>query len=123
MSARTIPARLTTPGTTILSVAKVGIRTASLNQSLPESLETAGKLGYDGVEAVTRDPEQLRAWLSQDGPSGAAAQRAQAQKAGVEISSFSLAIYRPVNFSQEDEAKRREGVALVNGTLRACQNV
>ncbi|HET7771067.1 MAG TPA: sugar phosphate isomerase/epimerase family protein [Chloroflexota bacterium] len=104
-------------------MAKVGIRTASLNQSLPETLETAGRLGYDGVEAVTRDPEQLRGWLSQDGPSGAAAQRAQAQKAGVEISSFSLAIYRPVNFAQEDEAKRREGVALVSDTLRACKNV
>ena len=104
-------------------MAKVGIRTASLNQSLPEALATAGKLGYDGVEAVTRDPEQLRGWLSEDGPTGAAAQRAQAKQAGVEISSFSLAIYRPVNFAQEDEAKRREGVTLVIDTLRACKNV
>ena len=104
-------------------MAKVGIRTASLNQQLPEALETAGQIGYDGLEVVTRDPDQLRAWLSEDGPSGAAALRERALLARAEVSSFSLAIYRPVNFAQEDEAKRREGVALVTDTLRACKNV
>lgn len=106
-----------------MSVAKVGIRTASLNQQLPEALDTAGRLGYDGLEVVTRDPEQLRGWLSEDGPSGAASLREQAKRAGVELTSFSLAIYRPVNFAQEDEAKRQEGVRLVSDTLRACKNV
>jgi sugar phosphate isomerase/epimerase len=106
-----------------LSVAKIGIRTASLNQQLPEALDTAGRLGYDGLEVVTRDPEQLRGWLSEDGPTGAAALRQHAARVGTAVSSFSLAIYRPVNFAQEDEAKRREGVKLVSDTLRACKNV
>lgn len=104
-------------------MAKVGIRTASLNQQLPEALEIAGRLGYDGLEVVTRDPEQLDGWLEEGGPSGAAALRNQARRAGADVSSFSLAIYRPVNFAQEDEAKRQEGVHLVSAALRACHNV
>lgn len=102
---------------------KIGIRTASLNQQLPGALETAGRLGYQGLEAVTRDPEQLKGWLEEGGAAGAAALREQARRAGVEVSSFSLAMYRPVNFCQEDEAKRQEGVKLVSDTLRACKNV
>jgi sugar phosphate isomerase/epimerase len=102
---------------------KIGIRTASLNQVLPEALETAGRLGYDGLEVVTRDPDQLRGWLEEGGPGGAAALREQSARARCAISSFSLAIYRPVNMAQEDEAKRREGVRLVSDTLRACRNV
>lgn len=102
---------------------KVGIRTASLKQDLPEALETAGRLGYDGLEVVTRDPNQLRAWLSDDGPAGAKALRDAASRAGTQVSSFSLAIYRPVNFAQEDEAKRREGIELVSTALRACGKV
>ncbi len=104
-------------------MAKIGIRTASLNQPLLEALQTAGRLGYDGVEAVTRDPEQLRGWLTESGPDGAAALREQARRAGTAISSFSLAIYRPVNFAQEDDLKRREGVELVSTALRACRAV
>ena len=104
-------------------MAKVGIRTASLNQQLPDALETAGKIGYDGLEVVTRDHDQLKGWHSEDGPAGAAALRAQAKAAGTEVSSFSLAIYRPVNFAQEDEGKRQEGVQLVSDALRACKNV
>ena len=102
---------------------KIGIRTASLNQPLSEGLQTAGRLGYDGVEAVTRDPDQLRDWLTESGPTGAAVLRDAARRAGTAISSFSLAIYRPVNVAQEDEAKRREGVELVSTTLRACKAV
>src|SRR5829696_8922047 len=102
---------------------KVGIRTASLQHDLPQALETAGKLGYDGLEVVTRDPDQLRAWLSDEGPTGAKALRDAASKAGTQVSSFSLAIYRPVNFAQEDDSKRREGVELVTTALRACARV
>ncbi|HEU5316620.1 MAG TPA: sugar phosphate isomerase/epimerase family protein, partial [Chloroflexota bacterium] len=102
---------------------KVGIRTVSLKQDLPEALTTAGRLGYDGLEVVTRDPDQLRAWLSDEGGTGAKALRDAASAAGTQVSSFSLAIYRPVNFAQEDDAKRQEGVALVTTALRACANV
>jgi sugar phosphate isomerase/epimerase len=104
-------------------VAKVGIRTASLNLQLPEALETAGRIGYDGLEVVTRDQEQLRGWMTEDGPAGAAALRDQAKKAGAEVSSFSLAIYRPVNFAQQDQAKCQDGVRLVSEALRACGKV
>jgi sugar phosphate isomerase/epimerase len=100
---------------------KTGIRTASLKQDLPEALGTAGRLGYDGLEVVTRDADQLRGWLSDRGENGAAALREQARRASTAISSFSLAIYRPVNFAQEDEAKRSEGVTLVSTALRACR--
>lgn len=104
-------------------MSKIGIRTASLNQQLPEALHTAGRLGYDGLEVVTRDADQLRGWLTEAGPHGAAALRDEAQRAGTAISSFSLAIYRPVNFAQGDEAKRQEGVQLVSTALRACGKV
>jgi hypothetical protein len=57
---------------------KIGIRTASLNQQVPEAFATAGRLGYDGVEIVTRDEAQLRGWLREDGPGGAAELRAPA---------------------------------------------
>ena len=102
---------------------KIGIRTGSLNQDLPEALETAGRLGYDGLEVITRDEGRLRGWLREDGPQGAAALRRQAQQAGCAISSFSLASYRRVNFAQEDESLRREGVRLVSDALRACRNL
>ena len=102
---------------------KIGIRTASLNQTLPEALHTAGRLGCDGLEVVTRDPDQLRGWLEEDGPGGAAALREEARRAGCAISSFSLAIFRPVNFAQADPDVRRQGVLLVSDALRACRNV
>lgn len=102
---------------------KIGIRTASLKLLLDEALETAGRLGYDGVEVITADESQLRGWLEEDGPAGAATLRAVAARAGTSISSFSLAIYRRVNFAQEDDALRREGVRLVSDALRACRNV
>ncbi len=102
---------------------KIGIRTPSLKQELPEALETAGRLGYDGLEVVTRDEAQLRGWLDEEGQSGAAALRERARKAGCAVSSFSLAIYRPVNLCQEDEAARQKGIQLVSDTLRACRNV
>ncbi|MBI3973343.1 MAG: sugar phosphate isomerase/epimerase [Chloroflexi bacterium] len=102
---------------------KIGIRTPSLKQTLPEALETAGRIGYDGLEVVTPDEAQLRGWLQHDGPSGAASLRALAERAGCQVSSFSVAIFRRVNFAQEDEALRREGVQLVSDALRACRNV
>ena len=102
---------------------KIGIRSTSLNQQLPEALHTAGRLGYDGLEAVTRDAGQLSAWQSEHGPQGAGALCDEAKRAGAAISSFSLAIYRPVNFAQEEEAKRQEGVELVSTALRACGKV
>jgi sugar phosphate isomerase/epimerase len=104
-------------------MSKIGIRTGSLQLDLPQALETAGRLGYDGLEVITRDPVQLRGWLNEGGPGGAAQVRAMAERAKTQVSSFSLAIYRAVNFAQEDEAKRREGVELVSAALRACRNV
>ena len=104
-------------------MAKIGIRTASLQQGLPEALQTTGQLGYDGLEVVTRDAEQLRGWLQEEGSGGAAALRAEAARAGCAISSFSLAIYRAVNFAQADEEVRREGARLVSDALRACGRV
>jgi sugar phosphate isomerase/epimerase len=101
---------------------RIGIRTASLNQTLPQALETAGQIGYDGLEVVTRDEDQLRGWLQEEGEGGAAALRAQAERAGCQVSSFSVAIYRRVNLAQEDEALRGEGVQLVSDALRACRN-
>jgi len=105
-----------------MQMAQIGIRTASLKQELPEALQTAGRLGYDGLEVVTRDEEQIRGWLKEAGPTGAAALRAAASQAGTSISSFSLALFRRVRFAQEDEALREEGVRLVSDTLRACRN-
>jgi sugar phosphate isomerase/epimerase len=102
---------------------KIGIRTGSLKQGLPEALETAGKLGYEGLEVVTRDTEQVEGWLAEDGPGGAAALRALAQRAGCSVSSLSLSQYRAVNFCQEDAARREEGVRLVTTALRACRRV
>lgn len=102
---------------------KIGIRTGSLRQELPEALETAGRLGFDGLEVITREEAPLRGWLQEEGPSGAAALRALASRAGCAVSSFSLALYRRVNFAQEDESLRREGVQLVGDALRACRNV
>jgi L-ribulose-5-phosphate 3-epimerase len=104
-------------------MAKIGIRTASLQQELPQAIETAGRLGYEGLEVVTRDEAQLRGWLNEDGPGGAAALREAARRAGTQISSFSLAIYRRVNFAQPDQSLRAEGVDLVSAALRACRNV
>jgi sugar phosphate isomerase/epimerase len=101
----------------------VAIRTASLDQTLPAALETAARLGYEGLEVVTRDPGQLRGWLEVEGPGGAAEIREQAARAGCAISSFSLAIYRPVNFAQEDATVREDGVRLVSDALRACRHV
>ena len=72
---------------------------------------------------VTRDPIQLRGWLNEGGPGGAAQVRAMAERAKTQVSSLSLAIYRPVNFAQEDESLRREGVELVSAALRACRTV
>ena len=102
---------------------KIGIRTASLDQPVPAAFDTAGRLGFDGVEIVTRDEAGLRAWLEEDGPAGAAALRAAAAGAGTAVASLSLAVYRRVNFAQPDAALRREGVALVSAALRACRNV
>ena len=102
---------------------KIGIRTPSLRQDLPEALDTAARLGFDGLEVVTRDEAQLRGWLQEDGPGGAAALREQARRAGCAVSSFSLAIYRPVNLCQEDQATRQQGIQLVSNALRACKNV
>ncbi|HEV2126914.1 MAG TPA: sugar phosphate isomerase/epimerase family protein [Chloroflexota bacterium] len=102
---------------------KIGIRNGSLNQNLPEALETAGRIGYDGLEVITRDEDQIRGWLVEDGENGAAAQRARAERAGCQISSLSVAVYRRVNLAQEDEALRRQGVQLVGDALRACRNV
>jgi sugar phosphate isomerase/epimerase len=102
---------------------KIGIRTASLNQQALEAFATAGRLGYDGVELVTRDEAQLRGWLEEGGPGGAAELRARAAQAGTSVSSFSLALYRRVNLPQEDAAPRREGIRLVSDALRACRNV
>jgi sugar phosphate isomerase/epimerase len=101
---------------------KIGIRTASLNQQAPDAFATAGRLGYDGVEIVTRDEAQLRGWLKEHGPAGAAELRAQAARAGTAVSSFSLAVYRRVHLAQEDAALRREGIGLVSDALRACRN-
>ncbi len=102
---------------------KIGIRTVSLQQELSEALVTAGRLGYEGLEVVTRDADQLRGWLEEGGTGGAAALRAAAERAGTRVSSFSLAIYRPVNLCQTDEALRQQGVTLVGEALRACKNV
>jgi sugar phosphate isomerase/epimerase len=102
---------------------QIGIRTASLDQQVPDAFVTAGRLGFDGVEIVTRDEARLRAWLAEDGPAGAAALRAQAARARTAVASFSLAVYRRVNLAQEDTALRREGVGLVSDALRACRNV
>ena len=102
---------------------KIGIRNGSLRQELPEALETAGRIGFDGLEVTTQDTAQIRGWLEEGGPDGAAGVRALAQRAGCAVSSFSVAIFRRVNFGQPDEALRREGVALVCDALRACRNV
>jgi sugar phosphate isomerase/epimerase len=105
---------------------KIGIRTASLGplgDDLPGALGVAGRLGYDGLEVVTRDPQQLRGWLEEEGPGGARAVRELAAGAGCAVSSFSLAIFRAVNFAQGDETLRRQGVALLSDALRACANV
>jgi L-ribulose-5-phosphate 3-epimerase len=105
---------------------KIGIRTASLGQlgdDLPGALAAAGRLGFDGLEVVTRDADQLRGWLEEEGPGGARATRELAARAGCAVSSFSLAIFRAVNFAQEDEELRRQGVALLGDALRACANV
>jgi sugar phosphate isomerase/epimerase len=102
---------------------KIGIRTASLDQQVPQAFATAGRLGYDGVEIVTRDEAPLRAWLEEDGPGGAAELRAQAARAGTSVSSLSLAVYRRVDLVQEDAALRRAGVRLVSDALRACRGV
>jgi sugar phosphate isomerase/epimerase len=105
---------------------KIGIRTGSLGelgQRLDSALATAAQIGFDGLEIITRDEAQLRGWLVESGAGGAAALREQAARAGCEISSFSLAIYRRVNFAQEDPDLRREGVRLVSDALRACRNV
>jgi sugar phosphate isomerase/epimerase len=91
--------------------------------SLDDALDTAGRLGYDGLEIITQDAEQVRGWLREDGPQGAAALRERAKRAGCQVSSFSFALFRRVNFAQEDEALRREGVALVSDAIRACRNV
>ena len=104
-------------------MARLTIRTASLDQTLPAALETAARLGFEGLEVVTRDPDQLRGWLQVEGPGGAAGVQEQAARAGCRVSSFSLAIYRPVNFAQEDAAVRAEGVRLVSDALRACRHV
>jgi sugar phosphate isomerase/epimerase len=105
---------------------KIGIRTASLGplgDDLPGALAAAGRLGYDGLEVVTRDPDQLRAWQEEEGPGGARAARELAAGAGCAISSFSLAIFRAVNFAQEDESLRRQGIALLGDAVRACAGV
>jgi L-ribulose-5-phosphate 3-epimerase len=102
---------------------KIGIRTGSLRQELPEALATAGRLGFDGLEVITRDEAELQGWLQEDGPRGAGALRQAAERAGCAVSSFSLALYRRVNFAQEDEALRQEGVRLVTTALQACRNV
>ncbi len=102
---------------------KIGIRTGSLRQEVPEALEMAGRLGFDGVEVITRDEQQLRGWLDEAGPGGAGALREQARRAGTTICSFSLALFRRVNFAQDDAALRQEGVQLVSDALRACRNV
>lgn len=102
---------------------KIGIRTGSLKQDLTPALETAGRLGYDGLEVITPGETQVRDWLEDAGPSGAAAVRTAAERAGCAVSSLSLAPFRRVNFAQQDEALRREGVQLVSDALRACRNV
>jgi sugar phosphate isomerase/epimerase len=103
---------------------KVGIRTGSLGIDAPEAaLETAARLGYDGVELITRDEQQVRGWLEDGGATGAAALRAAQERTNCRVSSFSFALFRRVNFAQEDEALRQEGVALVSDAIRAVRNV
>ncbi|MGH2352820.1 MAG: sugar phosphate isomerase/epimerase family protein [Chloroflexota bacterium] len=102
---------------------KIGIRTGSLRQPLPEALETAGRLGYDGLEVIPQDEAQLRGWFQEDGAGSAGELRALAERAGCAVSSFSLAVYRRVNFAQEDDALRQEGIQLITDSLRACRKV
>lgn len=105
---------------------KIGIRTASLGSigsELPAALEAAARLGYDGLEVVTRDAAQLRGWLQMDGSEGAGTVRELARRHGCAITSFSLALFRPVSFAQEDESLRQQGIQLLSDTLRACANV
>lgn len=103
---------------------KIGIRTASLGIDAPEeALKVAGDLGYDGVELVTRDEQQVRGWLEEGGAGGAAALREAQRRSNCRVSSFSYALFRRVNFAQENQALRREGVSLVSDAIRAVRNV
>ncbi|HLH74053.1 MAG TPA: hypothetical protein VKX96_12275, partial [Chloroflexota bacterium] len=78
---------------------RIGIRTTSLHQDALGALSTAGELGYDGIEVVVRDNEEIRRWQTRD---GAAEILAAIEKTGCLVSSLSCASYRAVNFGLPD---------------------
>lgn len=99
---------------------RIGIRTTSLRQDLLDALTTAGELGYDGIEIVVRDNDELQHWQTEE---GTAPILAAIENTGCLISALSCAAYRAVNFGLPDPDVRRAGETYVGDCLRACRRL
>ena len=87
---------------------KIGIRNSNLRMDWHDALESAGKVGYDGVELVVSETEQITELLT---PAGRDRVLDWARAAQCAVSSLSVAVFRQVNFALPDQAVRQQGVA------------
>ncbi|HUX87435.1 MAG TPA: sugar phosphate isomerase/epimerase family protein [Chloroflexota bacterium] len=99
---------------------RIGIRTSTLRQEALDALQTAGQLGFDGIELVVLDNDLIRRWQTVD---GAADIRAASDRNRCAVCALSCGTYRAVNFGEPEPAVRRVGETFVGNCLRACRQL
>jgi len=98
---------------------KYGIRNRAMNLDWQDSLRAAAEIGYDGVELIVANDEELSRLAL---PDGAAKVLSWCEDSNCKVSSLSVASYRSYTFSLPDVDMDRS-VEFVEESLRAAANL
>lgn len=102
---------------------KYAIRNGSLQCEWKDGLETAGRLGFDGVELIIKEEEQLDRLLTDEGRDEV---QGWAKESGAAVSSLSPGLYNGTFKSKAlrgDAETRARCVDFVKRCVRACRDV
>lgn len=99
---------------------KYGIRNGTLQRGWKDALETAGVIGFDGVELTVKEQSELDRLLTEAGRDKVLG---WVESSGCAVSSLSISLFGPYKAAAGDAAQRAEILKTVEGSLKACKDL